>query len=44
MIKTKTGSTKLVEVVYVITSADHLAAPPRVLAAWVQHHGLCVVV
>jgi predicted transposase YbfD/YdcC len=29
---------KTVEVVYVITSADHQQAPPRVLAAWVQHH------
>jgi predicted transposase YbfD/YdcC len=36
--KTKTGTKKTVEVVYIITSADHLAAPPRVLAAWVQHH------
>lgn len=27
-----------VEVVYIITSADHRAAPPAVLAAWVQHH------
>jgi len=34
----KTGTKKTVEVVYIITSADHLAAPPRVLAAWVQHH------
>ena len=31
-------TTKTVEVVYIITSADHRAAPPRVLAAWVQHH------
>jgi predicted transposase YbfD/YdcC len=30
--------TKTVEVVYIITSADHRAAPPRVLAAWVQGH------
>lgn len=29
---------KTVEVVYVITSADHRAAPPPVLAAWVQGH------
>ncbi len=29
---------KSVEVVYVITSADHRAAPPAVLAAWVQNH------
>ncbi|MBL8932361.1 MAG: ISAs1 family transposase [Kineosporiaceae bacterium] len=29
---------KTVEVVYVITSADHIAAPPPVLAAWVQSH------
>jgi predicted transposase YbfD/YdcC len=37
--KTKTGAKKkTVEVVYVITSADHHAAPPRTLAAWVQHH------
>ena len=37
--KTKTGGRKkTVEVVYVITSADHQTAPPRVLAAWVQHH------
>jgi predicted transposase YbfD/YdcC len=37
--KTKNKTTKkTVEVVYVITSADHHTAPPRVLAAWVQHH------
>jgi predicted transposase YbfD/YdcC len=37
--KTKTGGRKKsVEVVYIITSADHQAAPPPVLAAWVQHH------
>jgi predicted transposase YbfD/YdcC len=37
--KTKTGARKkTVEVVYVITSADHTTAPPRTLAAWVQHH------
>ena len=37
--KTKTGGRKrTVEVVYVITSADHHVAPPPVLAAWVQHH------
>ncbi len=29
---------KTVEVVYVITSADYRAAPPAVLAAWVQGH------
>lgn len=29
---------KTVEVVYLITSATHHAAPPAVLAAWVQHH------
>jgi predicted transposase YbfD/YdcC len=29
---------KTVEVVYVITSADHRTAPPTVLAAWVQGH------
>jgi len=29
---------KTVEVVYVITSADHIAAPPTVLATWVQNH------
>jgi predicted transposase YbfD/YdcC len=29
---------KTVEVVYVITSADHHAAPPATLAAWVQGH------
>lgn len=26
------------EVVYLITSADHLTAPPQVLAAWVRGH------
>ncbi len=26
------------KVVYVTTSADHTTAPPRTLAAWVQHH------
>jgi predicted transposase YbfD/YdcC len=35
-VTTKTGTT--VEVVYVITSADNHAAPPAVLAAWVQTH------
>ena len=35
--KTRAGKTT-VEVIYVITSADHRAAPPRVLAAWVQGH------
>jgi len=34
---TKNGA-KSVEVVYVITSADHAAAPPATLAAWVQGH------
>ncbi|MFN0281350.1 MAG: ISAs1 family transposase [Kineosporiaceae bacterium] len=29
---------KSVEVVYVITSADHRAAPPAVLAQWIQGH------
>ena len=29
---------KTVEVVYLITSADHTAAPPATLAAWVQGH------
>ncbi len=29
---------KTVEVVYLITSADHHAAPPATLAAWVQGH------
>ncbi|TWH10356.1 hypothetical protein L618_004000000110 [Rhodococcus rhodochrous J45] len=29
---------KTVEVVYLATSADHLAAPPAVLATWVQGH------
>lgn len=29
---------KTVEVVYLITSADHLAAPPEVLAGWIQGH------
>lgn len=33
----KTGK-KSVEVVYVITSADHTSAPPAVLATWVQDH------
>ena len=32
------GGTKSVEVVYLITSADHTAAPPAALAAWVQGH------
>ena len=32
------AGTKTVEVVYVITSADHAAAPPAALAAWVQGH------
>lgn len=34
---TKNGK-KTVEVVYLITSANHLAAPPAVLAGWVQDH------
>ena len=34
---TRAGKTT-VEVVYVITSADHHAAPPRILAAWIQGH------
>ncbi len=29
---------KSVEVIYIITSADHRAAPPTTLAAWVQMH------
>jgi predicted transposase YbfD/YdcC len=32
------GGRKTVEVVYVLTSADHAAAPPATLAAWVQGH------
>ena len=32
------GGRKSVEVVYLITSADHQAAPPATLAAWVQGH------
>jgi predicted transposase YbfD/YdcC len=35
---TTRGGKKTVEVVYVITSADHAAAPPAILAAWVQSH------
>jgi predicted transposase YbfD/YdcC len=34
---TKNGK-KTIEVVYLITSADHQAAPPATLAAWVQGH------
>ena len=34
---TKNGS-KSVEIVYIITSADHTAAPPATLATWVQGH------
>ena len=34
---TKAGK-RTVEVVYLITSADHQAAPPVTLAAWVQGH------
>lgn len=33
-----TGGNKTVEIVYLITSADHRAAPPATLAAWVQGH------
>lgn len=38
--RTVTGKNrkKTVEVVYLITSADRVAAPPAVLAAWVQGH------
>ena len=32
------GAKKSVEVVYLITSADHHAAPPATLAAWIQGH------
>jgi len=32
------GGKKSVEVVYLITSADHQTAPPATLAAWVQGH------
>ncbi len=32
------GGKKSVEVVYLITSADHHTAPPATLAAWVQGH------
>ncbi len=32
------GGRKSVEVVYLITSADHQSAPPATLAAWVQGH------
>jgi hypothetical protein len=32
------GGKKTVEIVYVITSADHRAAPPAVLASWIQGH------
>jgi predicted transposase YbfD/YdcC len=35
---TTRGGNKTVDVVYVITSADHHTAPPPVLAAWVQGH------
>ena len=35
---TNRKTTKTVEVVHVITSADHRAAPPAVPATWVQHH------
>lgn len=33
-----TKGTKTVEVVYLITSANHQSAPPATLAAWVQGH------
>ncbi len=33
-----TGGKTSVEVVYIITSADHHTAPPPVLATWVQGH------
>lgn len=32
------GGKRSVEVVYLLTSADHIAAPPAVLADWVQGH------
>ncbi len=32
------GGTKSVEVVYLITSADHIVGPPATLAGWVQGH------
>jgi len=32
------GGKKTVEVVYLITSADHLAAPPQTVASWVKDH------
>ena len=35
---TTRGGKKNVEVVYVITSADHLSASPAILAAWIQDH------
>lgn len=34
---TRSGK-KTVEVVYLITSADHLSAPPAAIAAWIQGH------
>lgn len=34
---TRKGS-KTIEVVYLVTSADHQAAPPATLAAWVKGH------
>lgn len=37
-VTTKATRKKTVEVVYLITSADHTAAPPKTLAAWVQGH------
>ncbi len=33
-----TGGRKTVEVVYLVTSADHQLAPPAVLAGWVRDH------
>jgi hypothetical protein len=36
-----TKGSKSIEVVYLITSADHHDAPPAVLAAWVQSHSGC---
>ncbi len=35
---TRRGKKKTTEVVYLITSADHITAPPATLAAWVQDH------
>ena len=33
-----TKTSKAVEVVYLITSADHSSAPPHTLASWIQGH------